>query len=149
MSAPPGFVQQEQQKAAGAAAGAPGWIFRACNIDFNHRSGEIIMNLRVTFMSPMTVWKSPPSALHSLSITVSIFSGVNGNYNQPHSELVESINEAAGNRWIKARCWFKKKNKKNQKTLRLAVRCFPGWWRPEHGRKLQQSRCWLVSTQRR
>lgn len=27
----------------------------------------------------MTVWKSPPSALHSLSITVSIFSCVNGN----------------------------------------------------------------------
>lgn len=27
-------------------------------------------------MSPMTVWKSPPSALHSLSIAVSIFSCV-------------------------------------------------------------------------
>lgn len=26
----------------------------------------------VTFMSPMTVWKSPPSALHSRSITASI-----------------------------------------------------------------------------
>lgn len=29
--------------------------------------------IKLTFMSPITVWKSPPSALHSFSITASIF----------------------------------------------------------------------------
>lgn len=44
----------------------------------------------------MIVWKSPPSALHSLSITVSIFSGVNRNLKRSHWELLGSINGAAG-----------------------------------------------------
>lgn len=88
-----GLMQQELQRDLFHVARLE---YPECNTDFNHRLEEIIMFLHVTFMSPMTVWKSPPSALHSLSITVSIFSGVNGNYKDSHSELLRSINEAAG-----------------------------------------------------
>lgn len=78
----------------GSFPGAMPWISPECHTHLIHKSGEIITVLHVTFKSPMIVWKSPPSALHSLSITVSIFSGVNRNLKRSHWELLGSINEA-------------------------------------------------------
>lgn len=78
----------------------------------------------VTFMSPMTVWKSPPSALHSRSITVSIFG------NCSHFPGASVLHDE-----------FKTEtNKSDSRCLRAA---FPGGWGAEGGRGAQRGR--LVS----
>lgn len=74
MSASPGLMQQDLR---GELLRVSRLQYPERTTDFNHRLEGTIVFLHVTFMSPMTVWKSPPSALHSLSITASIFSGVN------------------------------------------------------------------------
>lgn len=70
----------------------------------------------LTFMSPITTWKSPPSALHSFSITASIF----GSSSSGQSRLGEplSLRRHLGH-GKNTNCKKQKqnKNKEEQKTL--------------------------------
>ena len=91
----------------------------------------------VTFMSPMTVWKSPPSALHSLSITVSIFSGVLGYHRR--SLGAPEIHKWGGSKQInEEEEEEKKKCSVLVRTLGLELQGFPGWRRAGGGQEQQQ-----------